>query len=506
MRLNYLKLVVLCAFSVIGIATVFLSCQSNNAEGEQLAHAYCAGCHQFPEPNLLPKNVWQYGTLPYMAIYLGIESEISQLKAPLADDVVLKPATQMIDDKEWLKIKKYYLDNAPEKLDLPKPTNLAPLEGLFDIESVTFDAPNATIPNYTTIAIDAPNQRFLASDQTNKALWVIDKAGKVIQGLKNQNAITHIQFTNPKEYLLTYIGSTTQPNPEIGGYAEKALITNNTYKISEKLLPKLNRATQVLEANLDKDADNELVSCEYGYISGKLSYWDKNTNGKYTEQVLSATVGAIKTIITDFDGDKKLDIIAQFAQGDERIVAYLNKENGKFEEKLLLRFPPSYGSSSFELADMNKDGLLDIIHTAGDNADFSTILKPYHGVRIFQNKSNFRFEESYYYYQNGAYRAIPRDFDADGDLDLAIISMFPDVDKNPKEGFIYLENSNNFFTPKTLPINHLGRWNVVDAADLDNDGDTDIVLGSHPVAPFPAGFDQAWKQGSGLLILRNKTK
>jgi hypothetical protein len=84
--------------------------------------------------------------------------------------------------------------------------------------------------------------------------------------------------------------------------------------------------------------------------------------------------------------------------------------------------------------------------------------------------------------------------------------MFPDVFNRPKEGFIFYENDGKTLIPKTLPIEHLGRWNVIDAGDLDGDGDIDIVLGSHPVAPFPSGFDQEWKNNTGLLILRNQTK
>jgi len=40
---------------------------------------------------------------------------------------------------------------------------------------------------------------------------------------------------------------------------------------------------------------------------------------------------------------------------------FTNKGNGKFQQEEVVRFPPIYGSSFFELVDLNKDGHPDII-------------------------------------------------------------------------------------------------------------------------------------------------
>lgn len=498
---------------LIVIQVISWGCKTKNVEGEKLAKTYCASCHQFPEPNLLPRNVWRLSTLPYMAIMMGIDDEIKLLKKPLSDYVILRPSAQMISNDDWDKIKEYYLSNAPKKLEMPQYADLEIIDNLFAIQNINVATENPKIPNFTTLKIDTLKNRIFAGDQNNRIIWILDQNGNPLQSLQNQNALTNVDLANAKDnkYLLTFIGTTTQANPDVAGSSEEVKIHENGLSKPIKILPNLERPLEVISKNLDNDPGNELISCEFGFINGGLAIWKKDSKGKYQKQVLSSQTGSTKVIITDFDGDKKEDVLALFAQGDERIVVFLNKGNLQFEEKLLLRFPSIYGSSSFDVADMDKDGKKDIIYTAGDNADFSTILKPYHGVYIFKNQGNSngssgQFKQTQFFQQNGATKVIPRDFDNDGDLDLVSIALFPDTDHRPLEGFIYFENKGSKFLQKTLNINHLGRWSVMDAADIDHDGDVDIILGSHPIAKFPSGFDQAWKKGNGLVILRNKTK
>jgi FG-GAP-like repeat len=508
MKIKYSTLFLVSIFLFIGVETILQSCKSKTEDGEKLAKNYCGSCHLFPEPNMLPQNVWQYSTLPYMAIMMGVDYEINALEKPLSDYKMLRPKSQTISDEDWGKIKKYYLANAPKALEKTNYAKLGDISNLFEIKKIDAKVEGGSIPNITAITIDATNQRIIAGDQANKVLWLIDQNGKGLQTIINQDALAYIDLknANKKEYLLTYIGSTTQRNPDVNGSINYVSLTDNAYKLISKDISNLNRPVNTIARNLDETPDDELIVSEFGFKEGGLSIWKKNAVGTYQRQILNSLTGATKTIVADFDGDKRNDILALFAQGDERIILYKNKGNMQFEEKLLLRFPSIYGSSSFDVADMNKDGKIDIVYTAGDNADFSTILKPYHGVYIYENQGKLQFKQTHFFHQNGSTKVVPRDFDNDGDIDLAAISLFPDNDHRPLEGFIYIENTGKDYILKTLKINHLGRWCVIDAADVDHDGDIDIVLGSHPVAKFPAGFDPAWKEGTGLVILRNKRK
>ena len=200
------------------------------------------------------------------------------------------------------------------------------------------------------------------------------------------------------------------------------------------------------------------------------------------------------------------------AQGDESIYILYNDGKANFRIERKLRFSPLNGSAHFELFDFNKDGYLDIIYANGDNADHSVALKPNHGIHIFENDGEDNFDEIYFYPMHGAYKAVPRDFDQDGDFDIAAISFFPDLINTPEAGFIYLENNSSTnelsFQAKTFSEANTGRWIAMEVADIDNDNDEDIIIGSFTTMnTFGDSLNllQKWQDSKlPFLVLRNQ--
>ncbi len=115
-----------------------------------------------------------------------------------------------------------------------------------------------------------------------------------------------------------------------------------------------------------------------------------------------------------------------------------------------------------------------------------------------------------FFHLNGAYNAIPGDYDLDGDTDIAAISFFPDYDKQPEQSFVFLENDGkNNFSASTIADPVQGRWIVMDVADYDRDGDDDIVLGAltFEVLNDEKKLVDKWiKNGIPFIILKNKTR
>lgn len=416
------------------------------------------------------------------------------------------PSRPLLADWQWQELIDYYSGVAPDSMP-PQPRHEAIQEGF------SLFAPSGIPGGY------GPVTCFVRIDTAGKRRQLL--MGRVFPGVLNRynsrlqkldslivrGGIVDMQLGDTSGVACD-IGNINPNNARLGGAYRVHIDSGGGMRMdSQPFLWDLARPVQVTGADLNGDGRTDYLVCEFGNLRGALSWMEDNGKGGFVRHVLRAQPGAIRAYIQDVDKDGRPDVWVLFAQGDEGIFLYMNKGQGRFEERRVLRFPPVYGSSSFELADMNGDGHPDIVYTCGDNADYSVEFKPYHGVYIFLNDGKNRFYRKFFYPINGCYKALARDFDGDGDMDLAVTAFFADYEHNPGEGFVYFENRGNWvFRPYTVAAARSGRWLTMDAADMDGDGKTDLVLGNFSVGPVLSRDTTDWKKGPSVLLLKGLGK
>ncbi len=471
--------------------------------GEELRTVYCGSCHPIVDPSQLPKSVWEETVLPEMAARMGyIYNDYNPFTHGVEENYQLKlknvyPSTPIIDSIQFEKIKSYILELAPDELPVRSfdPSRNNPL--------------NSFTPRLQSISKEESRNAIIYVDfqEDLNSFAISNVFGDFMfwDGQKNAensyySPVISRNIANCEEYI-TQIGNLNPSEVPVGSM--KKLNQNG----EEKLIASgLHRPVFTHIEDLNDDGNDEILICEFGHHTGQLSMF-RLLNNKYEKEPLLKLPGSIKLEVVDLNQDGKKDIIAIFSQAKEGIYAFIQQDNLSFSQKQLIELGPEYGSSWFDLLDYDHDGDLDIVIANGDNADYSMVLKPYHGVRLFLNDGDGEFKESWFYPIYGATRVIAKDFDQDSDFDFAVLSFFPDFEHSPQEGFVYLENRNEEdfeFEAQTTPLATNGNWLTMDTGDINHDGRLDIVLGNFS---FLNGDKLTiTKDENELLILENSIK
>lgn len=485
------------------LGLLFIGCESVEKKEERLAQQYCTSCHLFPDPKLLPKEIWKNEVLPNMAFRMGLMNLMEGARyVPMADLPTVAstlPGRPMVTEEEWSLIAHYFDTHAPDSL---VELNQIEPEKLELFEATKLPDPGGTLPLITLIKVDTLNQKIYLGTRAGK-LSILNKQFQEEKSAQLSSPPSHVTFDN-REVTISIMGimdPNDRPKGELNSF-------NEDISIRQILIDSVKRPVYFEKVDLNSDNNKDFVVCAFGNYTGDLSIYEHTGQSEYKRHTLSTLPGSRRTLTLDFNRDGLVDILALFTQGDEQITLFINEGNFKFKQKKLLSFPPVYGSTYFEIVDFNKDGRFDILYTNGDNSDYSQIFKPYHGVRIYLQDTDGNFSESWFYPMNGASKAVAIDFDLDGDLDIAAFSFFPDFVKDPNQGFIFFENIEGKFYPHTIPEGSAGRWIVMDVADIEGDGDQDILLGALDFnTKVPKSLFRKWEtEKTAVLILRNLTR
>ena len=481
---------------------VFVS-ERQLSRGRQLASIHCTACHLEPVPDILPKRSWET-VLGYMGYMLGIESidyladhpefaqenVSSKRKYLVLENMV--PGAPLLGESDWDALRYYYVETATEEA-LPQ-SGKPPLRWelpQFEIKQSDYQADPAVT---TLVHVREETGEAYIGDSASNTLAVLGGDGQLVFEPRRFGPAmlpVDIEFTGDAAYVAS-IGdllALKTSDEKLATISRLSLVNQsiNTPGI-RVVIDDLYRMADMEVLDMNGDGVMDFIVCGFGARRGSVAWYESQSDGGYQEHVLINRPGAVKAQAFDFNRDQHLDIAVLLSDAREGLYILINNGANEFESTTVFETHSAFGHTYFELQDFNGDGLMDFLTINGDNVDSDpyNTLKNYHGVRIYLNQSDLRFEEAYFYPMYGAFGGKAADFDNDGDLDIAAISFYPDFGVERRESFAFLQNDGEMnFNAYTTPELNNGRWMTMDAGDLDGDGDVDIVLGG---AYIPTGM------------------
>jgi hypothetical protein len=221
----------------------------------------------------------------------------------------------------------------------------------------------------------------------------------------------------------------------------------------------------VYAADLDADGDLDVVTAADEQIA-----WYENTDGTGSfgpQQVLSTQLGGRSVFAADLDGDGDVDILSSSAFADE-ISWFENTGGGPpvgFTSAQLVA--TLNGALSVFAADVDGDGDLDVL--AASNPEDSIVwYKNLDGAGTFGSQLDISSVA------NGAFSVFAADVDGDGDLDALSASA---VD-HTIAWHANTDGAGSFSARQVITTEGYLPYSVF-AADVDGDGDLDVLAAFH---------------------------
>jgi len=457
----------------------------------------CGSCHEVPPPDILPRAAWRVSF-----------ERMARIRSGERQTTEVRPTASIALPDDMQRVLRYYERMSPAHLPPPERWPAADASR-FERRSMApedFRGVPPTIANVRLVDLDGDGRlEVVATDM---------RQGVVLRGRPYQAASTLeviASIPHPSRISLADLNNDGHPGFLVGDlgrllpgdHLDGAVVWMRPTpggKYLQQVLEGWPRVADVRAADFDGDGKPDLAVAAFGWRTvGRLSILE---NTSLLEHIVDPRPGAIDVIPVDLNRDGKLDLVALFAQQYETVVAYMNKGTPafSFDPVVLYKAPhPNWGSTGIEIVDLDGDGDLDVLMTNGDSFD-DAIVKPYHGIQWLENQGGLKFVAHHLADMPGVHRAVAADLDGDGDLDIvaaALLAAGSDRDESQLPALVWLEQTaRGVFARRTLSMGS-PRHATLDVGDIDGDGDIDIVVGVMSPDSSASTWIQVWENKRG---------
>ena len=264
--------------------------------------------------------------------------------------------------------------------------------------------------------------------------------------------------------------------PRFGGVSLFRNEGQGKFGPQELVVDAVENPTEILTADLDSDGDQDILAID-GYFGTMRLAWYENTDGQGafgSSPVILQEQDVVRAIaIADLDGDGDSDVLASMNQE----VAWYENMDGVFAQAHVVAAGPRE-TTSLVASDLDDDGDIDILSVDDQQALWH---------KNMDGSGSFTQQDLISTGLDNVWSVAASDLDADGDIDVVASNRGLDGE------IVWYENLGRqgaFGTKRAIGTEFIGP--AVLTADMDNDGDADILA----VYGFISEHAIAWYENS----------